>query len=117
HHPRLSVAALFFFFTPPAPPHSYPLSLPDALPISFFDRELAYRRAMQYPPLFALVNVVVRGRTFGDAMETAQELVRRMGPAVSGDRKSTRLNSSHVATSYAVFCLKKKKKTTSIMYT
>src|SRR5215510_15465864 len=29
------------------------------------------------------------------------------------DRKSTRLNSSHVAISYAVFCLKKKKKTTS----
>src|SRR5437870_9626966 len=29
-------------------------------------------------------------------------------PGVSGDRKSTRLNSSHVAISYAVFCLKKK---------
>src|SRR5437660_6206557 len=29
---------------------------------------------------------------------------------VFGDRKSTRLNSSHVAISYAVFCLKKKKK-------
>src|SRR5690625_6140981 len=29
--------------------------------------------------------------------------------AVVGDRKSTRLNSSHVAISYAVFCLKKKK--------
>src|SRR5699024_12195193 len=28
---------------------------------------------------------------------------------VSGDRKSTRLNSSHVSISYAVFCLKKKK--------
>src|SRR5690625_5837866 len=28
----------------------------------------------------------------------------------SGDRKSTRLNSSHVAISYAVFCLKKKKR-------
>src|SRR5690625_5948288 len=28
-----------------------------------------------------------------------------------GDRKSTRLNSSHVAISYAVFCLKKKKST------
>src|SRR5690554_7300236 len=28
----------------------------------------------------------------------------------SGDRKSTRLNSSHVRISYAVFCLKKKKK-------
>src|SRR5438874_7287561 len=31
-------------------------------------------------------------------------------PAGSGDRKSTRLNSSHVEISYAVFCLKKKKK-------
>src|SRR5437660_9169206 len=30
--------------------------------------------------------------------------------AAAGDRKSTRLNSSHVAISYAVFCLKKKKK-------
>src|SRR6266702_3412848 len=33
-------------------------------------------------------------------------------PALRRDRKSTRLNSSHVAISYAVFCLKKKKKTT-----
>src|SRR5690625_6519229 len=31
------------------------------------------------------------------------------GLVVAGDRKSTRLNSSHVAISYAVFCLKKKK--------
>src|SRR3989442_11967139 len=34
----------------------------------------------------------------------------RRRPAVSTDRKSTRLNSSHVRISYAVFCLKKKKK-------
>src|SRR3712207_6934115 len=32
--------------------------------------------------------------------------------AARGDRKSTRLNSSHANISYAVFCLKKKKKTT-----
>src|SRR5437868_15194348 len=32
------------------------------------------------------------------------------------DRKSTRLNSSHVSISYAVFCLKKKKNNTKIMY-
>src|SRR5690606_41470107 len=38
------------------------------------------------------------GRTFGN------ELLRSLG-----DRKSTRLNSSHVKISYAVFCLKKKK--------
>src|SRR5690625_8018471 len=31
------------------------------------------------------------------------------GPLLAQDRKSTRLNSSHVAISYAVFCLKKKK--------
>src|SRR3712207_7903643 len=38
---------------------------------------------------------------------------RRRGAAarVRGDRKSTRLNSSHANISYAVFCLKKKKKT------
>src|SRR2546426_5489746 len=32
----------------------------------------------------------------------------------SGDRKSTRLNSSHLVISYAVFCLKKKKKTRQV---
>src|SRR2546428_6062092 len=34
-----------------------------------------------------------------------------------GDRKSTRLNSSHDQISYAVFCLKKKKKTTKLSLT
>src|SRR5256885_12061224 len=37
-------------------------------------------------------------------------LLRRRPPA-AGDRKSTRLNSSHLVISYAVFCLKKKKQT------
>src|SRR2546426_5863829 len=35
-------------------------------------------------------------------------------PDLLGDRKSTRLNSSHLVISYAVFCLKKKKKITDI---
>src|SRR5207249_5102049 len=35
---------------------------------------------------------------------------RSAAPHTGQDRKSTRLNSSHVSTSYAVFCLKKKKK-------
>src|SRR2546427_5258768 len=39
-------------------------------------------------------------------------LSRRIG-MVDGDRKSTRLNSSHSQISYAVFCLKKKKKKTN----
>src|SRR2546426_3971231 len=37
--------------------------------------------------------------------------------AVGEDRKSTRLNSSHLVISYAVFCLKKKKKATRILDT
>src|SRR5438874_3976500 len=36
-------------------------------------------------------------------------LARRQGAGAGKDRKSTRLNSSHVEISYAVFCLKKKK--------
>src|ERR1039458_5862935 len=35
---------------------------------------------------------------------------QRSGPMTDGDRKSTRLNSSHLGISYAVFCLKKKQK-------
>ena len=48
---------------------------------AFFDREVAYRRAMRYPPFFALINGVVRGRTFDDAMQQAREIVRRLEPA------------------------------------
>src|SRR5437763_12669209 len=40
--------------------------------------------------------------------ETERALARASG-AIEGDRKSTRLNSSHRCISYAVFCLKKKK--------
>src|SRR5947207_14956327 len=38
-------------------------------------------------------------------------------PAPHGDRKSTRLNSSHTVISYAVFCLKKKKNRLNAIYT
>src|SRR5690349_22321188 len=40
---------------------------------------------------------------------TATVVSNRIAPAIVTDRKSTRLNSSHVESSYAVFCLKKKK--------
>src|SRR5437773_9723251 len=52
----------------------------------------------------ALVPEGLRGRNAGWRCETCHDLVR------PGDRKSTRLNSSHITISYAVFCLKKKKK-------
>src|SRR2546426_7964542 len=43
---------------------------------------------------------------------TRMSLISLSGPRASTDRKSTRLNSSHLVISYAVFCLKKKKKHT-----
>src|SRR5438309_6755271 len=39
----------------------------------------------------------------------ARKIAPLIGPSINGDRKSTRLNSSHSSISYAVFCLKKKK--------
>ena len=50
---------------------------------AFFERELSYRRGMRYPPLVALINTVVRGKTFADAMSTAAEIVRRLEPATA----------------------------------
>src|SRR5436305_8075780 len=70
----------------------YTLSLHDALPI--------YELADHHPPLEHHVHLVA-------VVPLAEEhLVRADGNEI--DRKSTRLNSSHVRTSYAVFCLKKK---------
>src|SRR5205807_7293074 len=97
------IRLLSLLFWPPAPPTPHPLSLHDALPIchlpcpgqcnpavvvhhSLDDGERGYGR-----------RVVVVG---DDASLGLRE----------GDRKSTRLNSSHLVISYAVFCLKKKKK-------
>src|SRR5690348_17922583 len=50
---------------------------------------------------FALHNPVLDGMAFGCGLQYLQQ-------AADGDRKSTRLNSSHPSISYAVFCLRKK---------
>src|SRR5437773_12555428 len=78
---------LFFFFNDTATTEIYTLSLHDALPICVGDRA-----------------TIVLGTTVVRDVESDT----RDGRAE--DRKSTRLNSSHITISYAVFCLKKKKK-------
>src|SRR5256885_12615511 len=55
----------------------------------------------------ALLTAFVEGRL--------KELSQAATPRGTGDRKSTRLNSSHLVISYAVFCLKKKKTKASNM--
>src|SRR5439155_20831475 len=82
-HP-ISTRVFFFFFNVPAPTEIYTLSLHDALPI--LNRlPQGSRRRIRCPRRTRSISTPRPGR----------------------DRKSTRLNSSHVAISYAVFCLKK----------
>src|SRR5689334_23676207 len=53
---------------------------------------------------------LVRAECFGHLLGALGALVDHLDPLTGvGDRKSTRLNSSHSSISYAVFCLKKKK--------
>src|SRR5437764_14578406 len=81
---------LFFFFNDTATTEIYTLSLHDALPIC--------RCSDRRWPSFV-------------EPETCQILIDEMRRCdLEPDRKSTRLNSSHRCISYAVFCLKKKKK-------
>ena len=51
----------------------------------FYDTEVKYRRAMRYPPQVAMVNVVVRGRSFDEAMDWRAR-ARRRGPRREGLR-------------------------------
>src|SRR5690349_23387451 len=91
--PVLPTIYLVFFFNDTAPTEIYTLSLHDALPISWAQRPLD----AELP--FASSRVAPDERTIENTPATAS----------ASDRKSTRLNSSHVEISYAVFCLKKKK--------
>src|SRR3712207_9097808 len=94
---------LFFFFNDTATTEIYTLSLHDALPIFFV------------PPNWDMRYIETFGSTMLDVyeqgMQSLEQKLRSAGvPFESLDRKSTRLNSSHANISYAVFCLKKKKK-------
>src|SRR3712207_8722929 len=106
---------MFFFFNDTATTEIYTLSLHDALPISgkYRARERSLKRSSRR----------VREHTLysGSVQLDSDRLRVAGGPAerhFAGlvDRKSTRLNSSHANISYAVFCLKKKKKYTGINY-
>src|SRR5690242_21293973 len=60
-----------------------------------------------YTTLFRSALEIRPGDALGNALRAGQFEYRR-NLAKLGDRKSTRLNSSHMSISYAVFCLKKK---------
>src|SRR5256885_2452529 len=74
-------------------------------------RDIQIGRGEPIPDTARVLSRYVDGimiRTFDHA--EVEELARHASiPVINGDRKSTRLNSSHLVISYAVFCLKKKK--------
>src|SRR5690606_42090305 len=89
----------------------FTLSLHDALPISFIETmverggfEPAYLAADQCDPFLAPPEL----DGCQPEVHVAANMFLNWGLYGNRDRKSTRLNSSHVKISYAVFCLKKK---------
>src|SRR5947207_6536970 len=90
----------FFFFKDPATTEIYTLSLHDALPI-WVEARAEQRHAAGLLEAFLICPLPA---VFDTANYEPLDVAK--------DRKSTRLNSSHTVISYAVFCLKKKKKKT-----
>src|SRR5207248_4144141 len=102
-----------FFFTAPAPTEIYTLSLHDALPISS-SRCARYSSSglvCSTEKCFLVMPATKRLRS-DRLLEAGSNSsgIYTSAPQCLKDRKSTRLNSSHRTISYAVFCLKKKKK-------
>src|SRR5205814_5814119 len=94
----------------PSPPDIYTLSLHDALPICSLSAEKCWcgslARRKRIPPRWSASPCRIRASE-SPAMRFPSFSTPSPRPT---DRKSTRLNSSHLGISYAVFCLKKKKK-------
>src|SRR5689334_23703487 len=94
HIPAITI---FFLRHDPAPTEIYTLSLHDALPIFCFSRVISSgpKVSGRLAPILTPVQPL--------------SLCEAVTIATQGDRKSTRLNSSHSSSSYAVFCLKQKR--------
>src|SRR5699024_3381294 len=63
---------------------------------------------VHYPEKVEGRKIRARSKSFMDYYSQPRIFWNSMSPVEKQDRKSTRLNSSHVSISYAVFCLKKK---------
>src|SRR5699024_9747055 len=87
--------------------HLIPAGGPTLLPIYFFTLIASYKYGFRVGLLTALLSPVINHLLF--AMPAAAVLSAILIKSGLLDRKSTRLNSSHVSISYAVFCLKKQK--------
>src|SRR5699024_12107163 len=93
---------------------THTLSLHDALPIyraykrTFFYFSSLSSSASSSSSIFSIVNPVNPYNSVNIGVKNAKNKNGRKVNGATPDRKSTRLNSSHVSISYAVFCLKTK---------
>src|SRR3712207_8785669 len=92
----------FFFFNDTATTEIYTLSLHDALPICRGENSFCTLTSPPSPRTCWATSI--------SSMLAFEIPMVLIFPSCCRDRKSTRLNSSHANISYAVFCLKKKKK-------
>src|SRR3712207_9190109 len=99
-----TVCCFFFFFNDTATTEIYTLSLHDALPIWVDLVATLLRRSGASSQILTVVEDNTELVLLQDELSH-----QSLHDVLTGDRKSTRLNSSHANISYAVFCLKKKK--------
>src|SRR5690242_21360323 len=96
------ISLYFFFYNDTATTEIYTLSLHDALPI--------WSKQAEHEAIEDRVVVMAR-----ELFEVDHPGLHLLVSPFFIDRKSTRLNSSHMSISYAVFCLKKKKKQNNLL--
>src|SRR5256885_8699902 len=101
----MAVMFFFFFFNDTATTEIYTLSLHDALPIFVVIDVTEYGLFLRFGRVVRVVTEPGLSVKRPFPLETVVRFDKRL---LTLDRKSTRLNSSHLVISYAVFCLKKK---------
>src|SRR5690606_41834120 len=105
----LHESARFFFSIDTPTTQIYTLSLHDALPISAAEFSEQVTLGMIVPSLRASAKQSRSPARDSGLLPPLPFGLWRTRRRLRSDRKSTRLNSSHVKISYAVFCLKKKR--------
>src|SRR5438034_3989929 len=110
YHTRFTISTLFFFYV--YRPHPDPPSFPTRRSSDLVIRTAIGKVQMELP-------TCTTGLVIPNAIGYWRQYESDRDMQISGqlDRKSTRLNSSHTVISYAVFCLKKKKKNSEIVNT
>src|SRR5207248_9445023 len=104
-------------FNGPPPPHLYTLSLHDGSSdlaradavrgVGLDENHALFVSAAFKSPSQGILEFIYRVKTIIDIARRVEAGYGEIAPIAVSDRKSTRLNSSHRTTSYAVFCLKK----------